>query len=905
MRPYLLSALLLLISTMAFSQQHMTISGSVQDTVAKKPLPYSVAMAVRLKDSVLVAFARTDTKGNFVLSNLPIDTLELIVSNPLFSDQSYYIIGSSTNTTFQMGNIALPPKNKELKEVIIYAFKDPVYYKGDTLVYSADSFKVKPNATVEDLLKKLPGIKVDQNGKITSQGKAVDQVLVDGDEFFGTDPTVATRNLGANSVESVQVYEKKDETNSSGENLQVMNLKLKEDAKRGYFGKASGATDFQKFYEGQLMLNKFKGSQKISAFVLGTNTPNTSLGFSDINKYGFEVERNYEFNEEMGYFTGIYEEPEGIPKSLKSGVYYIDRLGKKTKLNLNYTYNSNQSNAAGSSRSQYFLDNDSIYFATLESRSIKETESHSINMKIVQTLDSLTDLEIEPKLKLNKDYKTNRFITSFLTAKDSLVNQTDVMNATKLDGYSLNTTARLIRKFRNRDRRFRLNYTYQINDNTSSGTLKQLDNGNVNQDVNQKKDNKLDAQSHNALAVYTEPLNKKIKLEFEYNLSMNLSRQSKLTRDFMNGDYSSVNLDFTNNFENQRITHSAGTKFIYEVKKQVFTAGVRGRKVLFTNRNLINDTNLNYTVNNLLPYAFYMYKIGDNSRINFRYNTSSSQPTIEQLQPISDNTNPNQVKIGNDKLKPTYNNNFSMFYNVYRPVSGKSVWLTANFTAANRAFSNSILYDDEGGAQIQTINVDGNYNGNLSLNLSFPFFNKMLVVDPNTYLGISKNSNYINNQKNTTKNAEMNGGTTLTLDLDTINFRVNYNYTYNIPSSSLNTTSSKPYSNQDFSANLFIKLPFKFTVETSGQYVINSNRTAGYNINYFLWNASISKLFLKNENLSLSIIGNDLLNQNISTSRTVENNVITDTRTTIISRYFLVQLIFKFNNNKTKENDAF
>lgn len=904
MRQYFLSALFLLVTTIGFSQQRMTITGCVQDTAAKKPLPYSLAMVVRLKDSVLVAFTRSDAKGNFTLSNLEIDTLELIISNPLFGDQSFYIIGSSTNTTFHMGNIALPPKNKELKEVIIYAFKDPVYYKGDTLVYSADSFKVKPNATVEDLLKKLPGIKVDQNGKITSQGKAVDQVLVDGDEFFGSDPTVATRNLGANTVESVQVYEKKDETNSSGENLQVMNLKLKEDAKHGYFGKAAAASDFQKFYEGQVMLNKFKGTQKISVFGLGTNTPKSSLGYSDINKYGLDNERDYEFNEDMGYFIRTYNEPEGIPKNLKSGIYYTDRLGKKTKLNLNYTYNSSKTNAVGSSRSQVFLK-DSSYSSILESHSIKEMQSHAINMKIIQTLDSLTDLEIEPKLKLNKDYKTNRFITSFFTDEDSLTHQTDVDNAIDLRGYSLNTAARLIRKFKNRDRRLRVNYGYVLNDNTSDGTLKLFDNGVNNQDVNQKKNNDLNSQTHNALVVYTEPLNKKIKLEFEYNANLNRSSQSKATRDFMNGDYSTINPNFTNSFKNQRFYHSAGTRFIYEVKKQTFNVGVRARRVLFENTNLITDKHLSYSVNNLLPSLFYMYKISDRSRINFKYNTSSLQPTIEQLQPISDNTNPNQVIVGNDKLKPTYSHNFSLFYNMYRPISGRGIWLMANFNRTDRAFSNSILYDNEGKTYTQTVNVNGNYSGNVSLSLGLPFFNKMLVFEPNVSMNHSKNSNYIDNQKNITKTTSLNSYSNVTLDLDTLNFRVNYNYTYNIPSSTVNTASNKPYTYQEISGTLFIKLPFKFTVETSGQYIINSKRSNGYNINYVLWNASINKTFLKNENLILSLIGNDLLNQNISTSRTVHDNVITDTKTTIISRYFLIQLVFKFNNNKTKENDEF
>lgn len=905
MRPYLLSALILLISTIGFSQQRMTISGSVQDTVAKKPLPYSVAMLVRLKDSVLVAFTRSDAKGNFTLSNLDIDTLELIVSNPLFGDQSFYIIGSPTNTTFHMGNIVLPPKNKQLKEVIIYAFKDPVYYKGDTLVYSADSFKVKPNATVEDLLKKLPGIKVDQSGKITSQGKAVDQVLVDGDEFFGTDPTVATRNLGANTVESVQVYEKKDETNSSGENVQVMNLKLKEDAKRGYFGKISAASDFQRFYEGQVMLNKFKGSQKISVFGLGTNTPKSNLGFSDINKYGLEDERGYQFDEDMGYFISNYDEPQGIPKNLKSGIYYTDRLGKKTKLNSNYTYRSNDVDAVGSSRSQYFLQNDSSYFTSLESRSIKESESHAFNMKITQTLDSLTELEIEPKLRLNKDYKNNRFVTSFLTEKDSLLHKSDVTNTTKLGGYSVNTLARLTRKFKNRDRRLRLNYSYLLNDNTADGTLKLLDDGVSNQNVNQKKENDLYAQTHNALIVYTEPLNKKIKLEFEYNANINLSRQSKITKDFQNGDYSSINSNFTNNFKNERILNSAGAKFIYEVKKHGFNAGAKVRRVQFTNTNLITNKNLSYSIDNILPYMFYMYRISDRSRINFRYSTSSVQPTIEQLQPVSDNTNPNQIKIGNDQLKPTFNHNFSLFYNVYRPLSGRGVWLNSNFNTTDRAFSNAISYDNQGRTLTKTVNVNGNYNGYIGLYIGLPFFNKILTVEPNFNVNISKNTNYINDKKNVTKNTGLNSYTNVILDFDTLSFRVNYNYTYTMPSSSLNSASSKPYSYQEITGTLFFKLPFKFTVETSGQYIINSKRANGYNINYVLWNASINKTFLKNENLVLSLIGNDLLNQNISTSRDIQDNVITDTKTTIISRYFLVQLIFKFNNNKTKENDDF
>lgn len=903
---YLLLTVSIFFSINCFSQ-YMTISGSVQDTAARKPLLNSVAMAIRLKDSVLVAYTRSNANGDFSLTNLQIDTLELIISNPQFGDQSFYIIGSAGNTTFNMGTIVLPPKNKELKEVVIYAFKDPVYYKGDTLIYSADSFKVKPNATVEDLLKKLPGIKVDQNGKITSQGKAVDQVLVDGDEFFGTDPTVATRNLGATTVESVQVYEKKDETNSSGENLQVMNLKLKEDAKKGYFGKASAASDFQKFYEGEVFANKFKGSQKISVFGLFSNTPKTSIGFGDMNKYGLNNEYEWGGMQEDGFFYYQQgQEPVGIPRNIKSGIYYNDRLGKKTKLNMNYTFSSNKLNARASSRSQFFLT-DSTYNTTAESKNIQEATSHSINLKIIQTLDSLTELEIEPKLKLNKNTLGNSVLTSFYTTADTLMtHQSDVSNSSETDGYALNTFVRLTRKFKKKDRRFKMNYNYLVTGNESAGTLKSVNSGSDtlnNQNINQKKNNGVMNQTHNALFIYTEPLTKKIKLEFEYNLNYNLSDQSKTTKDFANGDYSVINPLFTNKFQNERIFHSAGAKFIYEVKNQSLNLGVRGRTISFINTNLINQDRFVYSVNNLLPYLYYNYRMGGNGRLNFRYNTFSNQPTIDQLQPIPDNTNPIQVKLGNPDLKPTFNHNFNVFYNKFKPLSGTYIGTSANFTMVDQAFTNAITYDDFGRTYTQTVNVNGNYNASLNAWAGFPFFNKKFTIEPGAYLSYNKNSNFINTNKNITKTAGINGSLGFTLDLDTFNLRVNYGYGYNDPSSSLNMSSNKPYNNQDLSANLFLKLPFKFSLETSAQYVVNSNRAPGYNNNYVLWNATLSKTFLKTENLVLSVIGFDLLNQNISNNRIVQDNVITDTKTTIINRYFLVQLIFKFNNNNTKYED--
>ncbi len=901
--------LFLLCSAAVFSQK-MTISGNVRDTVSKIQLPNAVAMAVRIKDSSLVAFARTDAKGIFELSGLTIDTLQIIVSHPRFGEQSFYVFGSATNNTFDFGKIILPPKSQQLKEVVIYAFKDPVYYKGDTLIYTADSFKVRPNATVEDLLKKLPGIKVDGQGKITSQGKAVDQVLVDGDEFFGADPTVATKNLAANAVESVQVYEKKNESTEEGaeETVNVMNLKLKEDAKKGYFGKVSGATDFQKFYEGEFLANKFNNKQKISVFALGSNTPRSTFGWGDMYKYGLDNESDWQYNEEDDmYFSYNNNQNTGIPQTIKTGFYYTDKISSKTKLNLNYTYNNNQLKAKTQTRSQYFLA-DTTYTTDNTSESSQLNESHAINFGFVQSLDSLTELEITPKFKFNTAQIRRNEITDFIAASDTLIRRTDIENSNNAQGYDLNSKAKITRKFKNRDRLFVATYNYILSENQSTGTLKSYNSFFVNglspsDSINQKKNNESSTQSHAANIKYTEPLTKKIKLEFVYDFNFSKGIQDKKALNYTNGEYSSKDSIYSNNFENTRMSNRFGTKFIYEVKKQSLTIGAKVRQVTIDNKNLITQQNIKQTVSSILPNFSYRYKFSDNKQLRFKYTTNSNQPTINQLQPIHDNSNPNQIIIGNPDLLPTFENNFNLSYNSYANISKKYIWASVNFSTINNAFSNSTKYDSIGRTISKPINVNGDYNGNAYFSLSVPFFSKKVTIGPNLSCSNNNYSSYINDKKNITNSTNAGAGLDFSVELDTLDFRIGYTFDYTDPTSTLNSASNKPYSQQKISASLNLKLPWKFSLATDAEYNINSQRAKGYNINYVLWNASLSKTFFKKENFIVSLEATDLLNQNISTNRSVQDNVISDTKTNIINRYFLLKAVFKFNSNKTKENE--
>lgn len=912
MKRILLLILLLQLFSFSSQAQKLNISGNVQDTIAKGPLPNAIVMAVKLMDSTLVNFTRTDENGLFKLPPLPIDTYQVIISHPKFSDQGYFVFGDKQNLNYDFGKIILQPKNVSLDEVTIFAFKDPVYYRGDTLIYTADSFKTKANATVEDLLKKLPGLKVDANGQITSQGKKVDKVLVDGDEFFGTDPTIATKNLNASAIESVQVYEKKSDdvaNSTTGEETQkILNLKLKEDAKKGYFGKISGASDFQKFYEGEALGNYFKKKLKVSVFCLASNTPRSGFGWDDAWKYGLNNEFNSSSDDDGQSFMFMSNSSTlGIPQTIKSGFYYTDQLGKNTKINVNYSYNQSQVLTKSTTNSQYFLQ-DTSYSTANATKSLQKNEAHGINIGLEQKIDSLTDLTIKSGIKLINSSSTSTNETDFVRSDLVKTRNTSISNTTKSGGYDLNNNLKLNKRFMKKDRLVTISYSNALSLNSSDGILKTdnyfyTDTTTTLNSINQKKSSDVNNQNHIAGIVYTEPITKKIMIETSYDFMYYNTKQNKKSLNNIGGEYTALDSTLTNNFLNKKQINRAGLKFIYETKKMRYTIGTRVRNVFVDNNNLFTNQRITQNFNNVLPYSTIRYKFSDNMRFNVGYYTSSVNPSITQLQPIKDNTNPNFINIGNPNLLPTFSHHVDLNFNSWKSVSGNYLWLGMSYLYTNNDIVNSTSYDAIGRTLSKPVNINGNYSLNGFAGYNFPLFSRKFSVQPNADASYSSSKNYINDVLVTTKNTRSNLGLELSLNLEKFSARLNSYIELNSSSSSVNTNSNKPYTAQGLNGNITAKLPKKFTFETDANYTVNSKRSAGYNINFLVWNASLSKIFLKNENFILGIYAYDILNQNTNINRTVTSNVITDSKTNIITQYFLLKATIKFNSNKTKEEE--
>jgi len=903
---------LLFISCYSLGQK-MYVEGTVYDTTGTKPLKNAVAVAIRVSDSLLLGFARTDNNGKFILNSFNVDTFALIISHPSFDDKTYYIFGNEGNKEIIIPSISMSSKAQELDEVIIYANKNPIYYNGDTLVYVADSFYVAENAVVEDLLKRLPGLEIDKDGKIKSQGKQIDQVLVDGDEFFGSDPTIATKNLGASGVKTVQVYEKKQENAADGEEtLQILDLRLKDEAKKGYFGRVSGASDFTQFYEGELLLNNFNKTQKISVFVLAANTPKSQFGFGDINKFGLDNEGGktvFSDDGEISYNSNGNQA--GIPQTLKAGIYFSDKFGKKkrTDIGFNYSYFNSKNNALSQSRSQYFIQ-DSTYFSDDSTRYISQNETHNFNLRFKSKLDSLTTLEIRPSVSVSQGIQNNLDYSTWKEADNRFSRSNNVTNTNNAKEISFQNELRFNRDFMKPRRQLSINYDILMGENKANGLLNSTnvfsDTNQTTQGFNQEKINNKSTIDNSVRMSYFEPIGKKFKIQAEYTYDVGNSDQIKETRDFnsTSNRYDIVNTIYSNTFDNVRTQHRAGGQLWYETKKITTHGGLRIRNINLDNKNRITDTVIHQNFTNLLPTFTFRFNPTRSTRFNINYNTNSRQPSISDLVPVPDNTNPNRIRTGNPNLRPDYSHQVNTNFNSWNALTGRYIYSGAFANLTQNAFGDSTAINAIGQQVSKRVNVKNTASASMWIGAGIPLLSRKVMVSPSFTAGISQYSSYLNSAQNTATNLSLSPSLEIRYTADSLELEVSYNLDYNQPKNTLSTFTTVAYTTQNYFFSATWRLKHGFKIQANTNYTLNGQRADGYNINFFVVNAALSKTFLKTRNLELSLLANDILNQNISNSRQVNQNVVTDNNTKIISRYFLLKLTYRFNNNKTTEEDG-
>lgn len=910
------------------SGQSAAIKGSITDTLNKQNLPNTIISLLKAKDSVLVKFIRSDKSGNFELKNLPAGKFFLMISYPKYADYIYPLTLKG-DTAADLGLVKMTLKSKLLEEVLVKQKIAAVRMKGDTLEYNADSFKVHAGASVEEMLRKMPGLQVDKDGNITAQGEKVEKVLVDGEEFFGDDPTMATKNLQADAIEKVQVFDKKSDQAAftgidDGSKKKTLNLTLKEDKKKGYFGKVELGSDFKDRWNNSVMVNSFKSKRKISVFGIMSSTGKTGLSWEENGKYG-EVNAP-EYNEDGGYYFMSGEDDEfgngsfngqGLPTSWSGGLQY-SRKFDTDKQNFNGSYRYNKLNSIGSRNtiSRSILPGN--VFDNKESSSAFSTKQrNSVNGTYDYQIDSFTSL----KIRANGYAGTQNSFTNY--GSESLDNfgnriENKRSSSARGDNSSLNSNFLLRHRFKKAGRTVSLAFDEQSKRTNTTGFLYSVNNffdktalKNIDT-IDQKKVNDIINSGYYTKLAYTEPVVKNLFIELSYGLRISSSESKRLSYDRnQTGKYETLNDTFSNNYKYYILTNSGGMAWRYNSKKITASTGGDIAFADFKQTDLLRNTQIRYNYTNLFPKANFRYKVNGTTSVGFTYNGNTRQPSIEQVQPIRDNTNPLNIAIGNPDLKQEFNHQFFMNFNSYKVLKQRGLYVYGSFnTSSNSISTNETTITSGDSAGIRTnryVNLNGNYNGYSGLWYNY----KIQKLDLALNLGLNLNINRYNNIVSTLNNNTLTSLKNRT-DGNSYGFNLgiyknkekkydisyNSNISYNSSTSTINSSLKTNYFTYSQNLHLNITLPKRFELNTNvdANFRQKTNLFSGKN-NVVLWNAYIGKKFLKNDKGMVSIRANDILDQNRGYQRYVNSNILREETYQTLRRYFLLTFTWNISKN--------
>lgn len=916
----LLTLLFACCTTALFAQQLPgSIKGQLVDSATFKYLGYSSVSVIKLNDSTLVRHVWSKDNGSFEINALAPDTYRLQVTHPGFADyEENFILQPAEQKIFP--DITMLSKAQLLREIIIQDKRDAIRIKGDTTEYFVDSFLVNKNANVEDLLKRLPGIQVDKNGKITAHGQEVKKVLVDGEEFFGNDPTIATQNLRAENVETIQVFDQKSDQAQQtgiddGDKEKTINLKLKEDAKKGYFGKVKASQGTDNRYEHDAMFNSFSKKRKLSFYSAAANTNKTSLSWDDADMYAGGKGES-EFGDDGMMYTYYSDDEDdfsgrGIPRTWYTGAFYSNKF-KEDKHYLTFNANYKELNVSGFDNNliQYILP-DTFYFDN-QYKNFKSTRNLTSGKASYELkLDSLSTLRIKINGSSGSSESSETFYTENINEENVLINNNSRTETQQNQKENVSSSIAYNKKFKLKGRSLLLVFNQNYSLNTGNGFLNSITrfyavDSNLTQTalIDQKKTNYNKTTMWEAKISYTEPLSKYwfIVGDYKYSSTLTQSERGSFDRNTLNNEYTQLVDSLSNRFRYNITKNEGGVTFRYVNKKVTAALGARGAYTDLWQRNLVTGLPQDQHFLNFFPSASFTYKHKTTSTLNINYSGSTRQPTLQQIQPLQDNTNPLLVYRGNPNLKQSFRNNVSIWMYNYKPLKGRGYYFNIYSSFVNNDFSYSDFVDSSGRRNNQTINVNGNYNigfySNYNYKLGKSGFSTRVSLNGN----INQNTNFINNRKNINNNQNITPQMYVSYSKDELlDLYVGGNWNYNNSRSSLRSDVTTTFWIQTYETGLWLHLPKKFELEAECTFNIRQRTTEfDRNLNTTICNASLAKRFLKKEQLVAKVEVRDLFNQNIGFSRTATSNFVNENTHTVLKRYLLLSLTWNFSKNGGK-----
>ncbi len=901
----LLMLLMILFSPMAFAQQSgVNVTGSVVEQGSDTPIEQATVRLLNVKDSAMVRGVVSARNGSFTLKNVKKGSYLLHITfigyDPLY--QPLQITGKKNPVN--VGKLELSDGAIELGEAVVIGKAPEVTVRNDTVEYNADSYKVTEGSVLEDLLKKMPGVEVDSEGKITVNGKEVKKVMVDGKEFFSDDPKVASKNLPAKMIDKLQVLDKKSDMAQmtgfdDGEEETVINLTVKPGMKQGWFGNAYGGYGSKDRYEGNAMVNRFVNNDQIT-FMGGTNNTN-NMGFSDLASTMFSGMGG------GGGRRGGFGAGSGITSSGNAGLNFSKEF-KPDKLTLggNTRYSHSDNDARSKSDRQNILPGDSSSYDNSEAMSRTKSDNFGVDFRLEWKPDTMTQLIFRPSFSLSHSMNDNFSAATTLDNERDTVNTNKSSNYSESNGYNLNASIDFSRKLNNKGRVFSATLSGGNSDSYSDG-MNRSDIVYFNQtdalknsiiDQRSRYDNK--GFNYRAYVSWVEPIGHNNFIQATYSISQ---RKQEALKNVYNQDadgiYNVLDSAYNQSYRNNFISQRASLSFKSQRAKFNYTIGLNLDPSYSSSENFVGDTTLSKItrkVVNLSPMAQFNYMFDKRTNLRIMYNGRTSQPSMTQLQPVADISDPTNITIGNPDLNPRYTNNVFIRFQQFTPEKQRAFMIMANGSYIINDIVSYTSYNQETGVKTTTYkNVNGNYSGNVRMMLNTPLKNKKFSINSMTMASFANSNGYINEEKNTNRNLILSERGGIDFRSSYLDLGVNGNIRYNATSNSLQKENNQNTFNYGAGGYTTIYLPLNFKIESDVNWSTNSGYGDGFKQNEVLWNASASKSFLKNNQGTLRFKIYDILQQRSNISRSVTASYIQDSEYNTLGSYFMVHFIYRFS----------
>lgn len=900
---------LLFLSQVVIAQK-TTIKGVLIDSTAK-PLPLATVMLLQAKDSALATFGRTNEQGEFELKNISPDNYLLKITYIGFKTYNKQISAQQAGE-LNLGKIQMEFLTKELNGVTIEAEKAAVTFKRDTIEFNAGSFKTKENAVVEDLLKKLPGVEVQRDGTIKSQGETVQRVTVNGKDFFGRDPKIATKNLPAEAVEKVQVYDRKSDQAvfsgiEDGQKEKTINLELKEKYKNAGFGNVMVGVGNDKRYENRLSYNRFNKTSQLSILGMGNNVNQQGFSMDDYMNFsgnsrsmmnGGSVRIEINSDNQGGIPLNFGGRNYGFMNNWAGGANFAKTLSPKTEITGNYFYNWLNQKIDQDVDRKNFLPNGT--FSSVQNTSQNNTNNnHRFNLIAEHKIDSANSLKLTSAFTYNQ---TEAFTNSTnKTFDDKGITQNEGERKNLRNGSSLDFNNDLLyrHRFAKKGRTLSSNFTFRANEQDSKSNLEAVNKyyglGNRTDNINQKSTQSNYLYTVGANISYTEPIAKKKYLEFNYNFRNTANKVNQEVYDIKDSEQT-LNQNLTNKYDNNFAYHRIGVNYRMNMKKANFSTGLSLQNSNIEGKLLLRDTQISRSFSNLLPNLHFNYDFTNSKRFNIDYETSVQEPNVNQLQPVIDNRDPLNIYVGNPNLRPAYAHNVRANFLTFDPISNINFFGFVNAIYTTNYITTAQSIDRQFVRTTTPTNVKDNLM--LTSNLSFGFPIKKL----NSRFNISTNNtlmqgiNVLNNLENKFQQQTISGR--LRYDFgwkDWINIGLSTDISKQETKYEFNERQNQVFVNQTYTADGNFTFPKGFSFSTDLDYLIYKSQTTDFKQEIPILNMSVAKTFLKANAGELKFSVNNLLDQNIGASQQAQVNYLEQTIIRSLGRYFMLSFTYSLN----------